>query len=266
MKIRLLGCIVLALASGISQAKSRLDLGVGLGYTQIPHYIGAAQKHQYLIPYPYVYYKSDKIEFNRNALNASLWQHEKWLVDWSASGNLALDSDDNQLRKDMDDLAWVLEFGPALRYFWLGDKESDDSFSAIFAIRHGIGFDKLDLEHVGFLFEPGLRYQAHYQVSNWQLKLTASWQLVYADQNYNSYYYSVGADQVTENRGFYQADSGLNSQRLSLGLTASQGDWWYGAFLRYNDLASSSVKDSPLVAKERDWMVGLAATRIFNIF
>ncbi|EWH10604.1 putative outer membrane protein [Catenovulum agarivorans DS-2] len=257
---------LVALVPTLLAAKSQLDIGVGLGYTQIPHYVGAAQQHQYLVPYPYVYYKSDKIEFNRNALNASLWQHENWLVDWSASGSLALDSDDNQLRKGMDDLAWVLEFGPALRYFWLGDKESDDSFSAIFAIRHGIGFDKLNLEHVGFLFEPGLRYQSLYQLSDWQLKLTASWQLVYADRNYNSYYYSVPVEQVTTTRHFYQAGAGLNSHRLSLGLTASHGHWWYGAFFRYNDLTNASVKNSPLVAKKRDWMLGIAITRIFNVF
>ncbi|MCU4676645.1 MipA/OmpV family protein [Catenovulum sp. 2E275] len=248
-----------------TKQKAQLDLGIGLGYSQIPHYLGSEQSHHYTIPFPYVYYRSEHLTVDRQSVRADLWKNQNWELDYSLSAAFALDSDENQARANMPDLAWVLAAGPALKYHFERDLEKG-ALTGILAARHAVGIDENGLDHVGFIFEPGLAYQKAFPLNSSQIILSLQAQLVFAEQNYLDYYYGVAQSYATENRAAYQANSGFYASQLSLGLSYRHNNWWFGGFVRHYNLAGSSIEDSPLVRQQQNNLIGIAVTRIFPIY
>lgn len=249
-----------------TQQGAKLDLGIGLGYSQIPHYIGSSQNHHYTVPYPYVYYRSEHFTLDRRALIASIWQQGAWSLDWSASADFALDSDENAVRQGMPDLAWVAQIGPALKYHYAIGDSGQQHLTTVFALRQAVAIDGFSFDHAGFLFEPGIVYQHSFKWLSHQWRLSAQAQLVFADREYMGYYYDVAAPYATANRAEFSAQAGFQSTRLSLGLTFRHHDWWFGGFTRYYNVSGSNIKQSPLVTDQHNLLVGIAVTRIFSIF
>jgi outer membrane protein len=82
--------------------------------------------------------------------------------------------------------------------------------------------------------------------------------VLYADRDYNGYYYSVAPQYATPARPAYTAPGGYSGYRLSLGWSLHRDDMVYGAFLSYIDLDGASFAASPLLSRRHDVSIGFA--------
>jgi outer membrane protein len=94
------------------------ELGLGLAALSLPDYPGADQGRSYVLPFPYLIYRGERLKANRDGLRGLLFEHPRWDLDISAGGSLPVNSKDNRAREGMDDLDFSFEFGPlcALNY------------------------------------------------------------------------------------------------------------------------------------------------------
>jgi outer membrane scaffolding protein for murein synthesis (MipA/OmpV family) len=80
----------------------------------------------------------------------------------------------------------------------------------------------------------------------------------FATRKYHDHYYSVAPAYVTENRPAFNAGGGYSGWANQLALSRRAGDWWYGLFVRHDNLRGTAFVDSPLVESREALSGGLA--------
>jgi len=258
-------CLFSSVSSGEKLAtdyQTLFEIGVGVSVVNIPHYAGSEQSKSYALPFPFFNYQSKKISLNREGLKRYLFRGDNWDLDLSFSGTVPLDSDDNRARRGMPDLDWVGLVGPAFNYSLY--RKNNHELKISVPLRFGMATDFKEFESVGWDFSPKLQWRT--KVVNDQIvwRTTASFELEYTDDRYNSYYYSVDSDYVTNERPEYNAGSGFAGYKMTIGINRRDGDFWMGAFTRYRNMSDAAFVDSPLVTAKQNYYMGLAFAWIFN--
>ena len=236
------------------------ELGLGLAALSRPDYPSADQERSYVLPFPYVIYRGERLKANRDGLRGLLFEHPRWDLDISAGGSLPVNSKDNRAREGMDDLDFSFEFGPSLR-FKLRDTPIESlqlrvNLRALLAVD---GFPGMSYE--GWVLNPELRWQ---QQLTEALSWGASLQTRYGSDDYHNYFYGVAPRFATLNRPAYQADAGHNSSGVALNVRwHANADWRISAAVSYIDLRDASFNDSPLFKKNSGAYFSLSMARIF---
>jgi len=234
----------------------RLDYGIGVAYINIPEYIGAKNTIQYVLPYPYIYYSSKKLTIEKNSLFKHIYNSKKFKIDMSFSGTVPVKSDSDSLRYGMDDLDLTLEAGPNFIYKYLRyDNVSIDlnlPIRAAFSVGDSINY-------IGYLYNPNISLR--YYINDLEIEAQAG--VVYADDNYYSYFYDVDTNDVTNTRYQYSSKSGFGGYKTSIGFSYIQKDMFYGGFIRYYDLSDAVFKDSSLVDSNHATFVAFKIGYIF---
>jgi len=104
---------VLLIATTLTEA-SELDLGIGFSGLSYPDYVGSSHQNNIIIPYPYIYYRSDKLQIDNEGLQRKLFSINDLTLKLSLSGTLPVES--RGAREGMDDLDAAGEIGPSLLY------------------------------------------------------------------------------------------------------------------------------------------------------
>ena len=78
---------------------AEIELGAGTFFTSLPKYLGSEEQNSYTLPFPYFYYRSDKLEIDRNSFTRYFWQQNNWYLDFSATGNLPVESNKTKIMK-----------------------------------------------------------------------------------------------------------------------------------------------------------------------
>ncbi|WP_341502698.1 MipA/OmpV family protein [Gallaecimonas sp. GXIMD4217] len=244
-------------------AAATLELGLGATVTYLEDYVGAGEGQTYVLPFPYIYYRSDKLSIDRNLIRGELAEKGPWRLELSLSGSIPADSDDNRARRGMMDLGWLGSAGPALQYYLDGDGHSDNAFYLELPVRAAVSLDDGDLHGRGVEVEPALVWQRRYQWGSWDLKPTLRVGPRWASRDYHQYYYGVAPEFALADRPAYQAGSGFGGWKLAAGLTLRHGHWWLGAFVRGHELGDASFRDSPLVKDSQSLSGGVALAWVF---
>ena len=92
------------------------EVGVGAAVLYSPHYRGSDQSRAQAVPLPYLIYRGEKVKVDRDGIRASLFDLNRFELDFNGGGAFPVKSDDNRARKGMPDLGGFLEFGPSLNY------------------------------------------------------------------------------------------------------------------------------------------------------
>jgi MipA family protein len=274
MKASLSLLILIAATSGIASATDSgaqgssggvLEYGIGVTNLSFPHYPGSDQSHVLTLPFPFLSYYSEKLELDGAELQGRLWRGDYWTLDISTGGALPVDADDNEAREGMDDLHWMGEVGPALRYSPEWSQVSPDwQFRLTLPLRQTIEADGLDFTGRGWVFIPNLHAKRDIQFGDHRWELQSSIGLRYSSQRYHQHFYGVPADQVTADRPAYDASQGLTAYNVSLGLSWRREQWWIGGFIWHYDYSNSAVRDSPLLRDLRQQSIGLSAAYILG--
>lgn len=255
--------VLLALSTAVyasdEQRLPKWELGVGLSAFSLPDYPSADQDQTYVLPFPYIIYRGERLKAGRDGLRGLLFESGRWDLDISAGGSLPVNSEDNRAREGMDDLNVSLELGPSLRFKFIDTPEQKIQLRLnLRALLAADDFPSLDYE--GWLFNPELRWRQHYGEC---YVLGSSLQLRYGSRDYHNYFYGVAPRFVTASRPSYQAERGYNSAGVSAYAAAKlDRNWRITASVSYYDLHDAAFNDSPLFRKNSGAYIGFSISRI----
>ncbi len=262
-------CLLLtgALAVTDAQAQEGLPLwevGGGGAVLRVPDYRGSEEVRTYVLPVPWLVYRGEIFRADRDGVRARLFNSERVDLNLSINGSVPVDSDRNKARQGMEDLRPLFEIGPVANiHLW----RSADNRAALdlrlparaaFTFRSGV-------EHVGYVFAPqlnlDLRWPSATAPDRWNLGLLV--EVPFSDRRLNGYFYSVTAAEATATRPEYQARSGYGGWQALAAVSHRMDRWWFGGFIKYDNLSGAVFADSPLVTQRRQVSGGIAISYVF---
>lgn len=243
--------------------RAELEAGVGIGYAHVPDYLGSDEAEDYVLPFPYIRYRSEKLSIDRNAIQGNLWRSGNWSLELSFGGAIRVESDKNKAREGMDDIDFIGEAGPALHYYFRGDRKNDNALFLILPLRSAVSSDFTSAQLRGFTFNPSVRWRRSYWMGDVEVRPQLSVELRSATADYHDYLYGVEKKFETRNRSEYSADKGFGGYGISYSTALVWEHYLLAGFVRYVDIADASFADSPLVRQNTNLFFGFAAAYLF---
>ncbi|WP_373098006.1 MipA/OmpV family protein [Zhongshania sp.] len=235
------------------------ELGAGIAGFHLPDYPGAEQSSSYVLPFPYIIYRGERVKADREGVRGLLFEHRHWDLNISAGGSLPVNSGENRARDGMDDLDFSFEFGPSLR---LKLQESAKQKTHLrFNVRALLDLDGFpSMNYEGWVFNPELRWQR--QLTD-ELSWGARVQVRYGSKDYHDYFYGVAPQFARSDRHAYRAPAGYNSTGSDIRIRwEAPSGWRVVMALSYVDLHDASFNDSPLFKKNSGAYFSLSIARI----
>lgn len=257
----LAACVCAAQADDIAPPppqETRVEFGVGLGGVHFPDYTGASEKRTVILPFPYFVVHSRFLDVDRNRVRGKLFKDDSWSLDLDFGGNVSVSSSDTQERRDMPDLDWLGEVGPALRYrVWRGER--GNGFDLVLPARVAMSVRAATFHHRGYVSDPRAEWRRNWPLeSGDRVTLDANLAAVFVDRSYAEYYYGVAPQYATATRPAYQASGGYGGWHSQLGVSWHRGAMVYGAFIEHSSLHGAAFQNSPLVSEADGWSFGVA--------
>lgn len=250
-------------SSGYAQERPFWEFGVGLGAVSFADYLGSDRRRNWLLPVPYVIYRSERINVDRERASGRLFKTDRLRLDLSVSGSVPVDSDDNPQREDMPDLDPVVEFGPALEFDLYRTSTERDRWFLTLPLRSAFSVALDEFRHIGWISNPNLQYERKHQTGSGLWTVTATLGPRFGDRRYYRYYYAVEPRFATADRPNFSTSGGFGGWRFSGGFSRRSGNIWYGAFVRYYNLTGAKFTGSPLVQTDHSWVAGFGVAWVF---
>ena len=226
---------------------------LGTGVLQ-PAYPGAAEQVNLLLPLPYMIYRGKYLRIDRGTVGVRAIKTPRTELDVGFAASLGSRADNIEVRRGMDDLGILLEFGPRLKIN-LGDMSEGIQQSRIqFALR-GV-FDINDhLSYHGMAFEPAWVNEITIPES-WATTISIG--AVLGNLQLVDTFYRVTPTEATATRPAYNAHSGLISTRASiLSSRMINRDLRFFGYLRFDSVVGAANHDSPLVKRDNGWSAAI---------
>jgi MipA family protein len=236
------------------------EVGVLPGVILMPHYRGSDEYTLWAMPLPYVIYRGDILQLDREGFQGIFQRSEHWEASISGWGNPPVD-EDNKAREGMDQLDPVIEAGPSLKWYFSG-RHPDQTLYLKWAIRSvaSVGFpDDFHTAYRGLKSAINLVYvnDAPFGCRRWQASVNSG--LEAADATFHRYFYEVTAADARPDRPAYRPGKGFSgltvSGRLIYAITDRLSLAGYG---RWENVSWAAYTDSPLVKEKNNFIVGAA--------
>ena len=247
----------------VMPAHAELEVGLGMSAIHVPDYIGSNESKDYYLPFPYLRYRSEKISVDRDLIQANMWHSGNWSLEISLGGAVKVDSDKNIARQDMPDLDFIIEGGPALHYYFLGDRSLDNALFIELPIRAATSTDFTQADYQGYTFNPRIVWRRGYQHGDYLLRPQISLGLRSASSEYHDYTYGVKPQYATANRAAYKGESGYGGWQMGYSTAILWSDLLVAGFMRYVNIKDSAFLDSPLVKRDDSLVIGVATAYLF---
>lgn len=236
------------------------EVGIAAVGTRLPHYIGSDEYENYISPLPYVIYRGDLLRADRDGVRGIFYQSEKFETNLSFWGNPPV-SEKNGAREGMPELDAIGEVGPALRYYvyrhgWQDYIYVQAALRTSWSIDFQGGLD-IEMDYQGLNGGLDLYYQnkSLFEAQKFTIRLRAG--LLFADSQYNDYFYSVDNRYATTDREAYDAKGGYAGLLLSTGLYKRLTDrLGIGFYARWNNIDGAVFEESSLVRQENNYAIG----------
>ena len=213
-----------------------------MGSLLYPDYVGSDHSNLLVFPYPYILYRSDKLEIDKEGLKKELFSSQDFSIKLSLAGSLPISS--SGAREGMPDLDPSGEIGPAFVYTFY--EENALSLKLGVPVRAVFSTDLKTVDYRGFISQ--IRSEFEYTTeNNYLFQLYTGF--AFADSRYNNYLYGVDSQFVNNNREEYHAKGGYSAFQTAVGLSKDFKKFWLGAFLKHQVLTNSSFSNSPLVRR-----------------
>ncbi len=230
----------------------KFEWGIGAAALSLPDYRGSSRSQQSLLPFPYIKYRGKRLLID-DGIEARLFEIPDLLL--SISGNGALPPpDDTPERAGMPRLDASIELGPSLEYRFFRDDFHSLWLELPLRFAVAIGSDN---KQIGQVFTPRLAWRkpAHYK-DDWKLRLAGG--PLFADADFHRYFYEVEPAYASAERPAYDAEKGFSGWRLDFTFSRRLDGYWFGGFVRYDNLSGSVIEDSPLVTDSAQIMAGVS--------
>ncbi len=249
--------ILLIIVSIVQSKDSKLELGIGVASLYYPAYIGSKSTQILTLPLPYLRYEGEYFRIDEDGINGKLFGINGLRIDLSLNGSLPSSSEENSAREDMPDLDLTGEIGPNLIYNIYEKGPSKLEFEL--PLRAVLSTDFSNLKYRGIVSTPQLKYSLYYTEFEWTLRTG----IMFADRDYNNYFYEVKEQYVRVDRKAYGSEGGFSGYKNRIGVTYLKGNWWAGAFASYINIDKAVFRDSPLVETSDALYIGASIAYIF---
>lgn len=229
------------------------EAGLGLAAVSFPDYRGSDRQKAYMLPLPYLIYRGDVLQVDRDGLRGLLFESPRFETTLSASGTVPTRSHDEGARTGMPDLDPILEVGISMN--WEAFSNESVRVRIRMPVRAAIASDFRSVDHVGWRLEPVLNIESVERPRRWALSFSTGPSI--ADRRYHAHFYSVSARHVTSTRPEYHAKGGYSGWTVISSASRRFDRTWVGAFLRYDNLNSAQFEDSPLIENRHAFMAGV---------
>jgi outer membrane protein len=247
---------------GLKPRLPKWELGVGPGVLSLPDYRGSDQQRAYVLPFPYVAYRGEKIRADRQGIRGHLVDTGAFDLDLSLSAGVPVNSDKNPARTGMPGLKPTVEVGPQAIFRLYGKPTSNTFLSLRLPVRKVFALDVEQFGDPGWVATPNLNLNLRNTlIPQWNVSMGAG--AYFGDANHHRYYYGVDSQYATSSRSAYNARGGYGGAQLSFALTRRFDRWWVGGFARASTVSGAVFADSPLVKQNTNWYVGLGAAYVF---
>lgn len=237
---------------------AKLEWGLGIATLTHPDYRGSTHDQVRTLPMPYLKYRGERLRVDEG-IEGRIFKTPDLLLSLSGNGSLP-SSDDNPERQGMEKLDAIVEFGPSLEYRVRHDHVS--SLWVELPLRFALNVED-DLNSIGTIFHPRLAWRKPALGKfDWKFQLTGG--PLYADENYNGYYYNVKDSEVTPTRAAYTAGDGNAGYRIDFTYSRRIQKFWVGGFFRYDSLSGSDLKESSLVTTNSNWTAGIGIVWVIS--
>lgn len=195
---------------------------------------------------PYFLYRGESFRVDRDVTGYRAIKTPRFEFDVGFAGAFGSSSDKIKARQGMESLGTMIEFGPRLKWNIqdLGNKGKwrfELPLRGVFDASNGFKFKGMSLE-------PELSFERR-AFAGWNY--STSFSTVWANQALSKTFYQVNSNEVTSNRGAYQAQSGLMLVRLTNTISHKLGkDWRVFGGVRIDSVNGAKNQDSPLVKKK----------------
>src|SRR5690606_23663252 len=235
------------------------EAGVGVTALRLPDYRGADRSRSYLLPLPYLVYRSPWLSVDRGGLKAELLEQGRLELDFSVNLSVPVRSDGNPARAGMPDLRPSLELGPQLLADLWDSADGRSKLQLQLPLRYAFALSS-STRDAGFIFHPRLgldvRDFAGFRGLNAGLVIGP----MFATARQHEYFYTVDPQFATPARPAYEASGGYSGTQLTLALSKRFPGYWFGGFVRADWLDGAVFTDSPLVRRKSSVAAGVAVS------
>ncbi|MFV2056228.1 MAG: MipA/OmpV family protein [Thiohalomonadales bacterium] len=250
----------------LAQAEHRplREWGIGITYVVAPIYRGAKPTRDYVIPIPFVRLRGEVLAADEDGMKGRIFKNNRLKLSISLGGSLPVSDDTDGARKGMPNLDLTFGVGPSLKYLLWKPRSNAQVIRLELPLRAVFSVGDPILAYQGWTVSPliGWIRKFHSPGAFWRLKIGAG--PLFADRNYNNYFYQVESKFSTAQRPAYNTHSGYTGSRISFKLSLNTKHIYLGVFARYDDLRNAVFIDSPLVETEDYAIFGIVASWIFS--
>jgi len=244
-------------AARAAQEEPRWELGVGVAGLSIPAYRGSTERDRYILPLPYGTYTGDAVAVDREGIRGKLFRSERLRLELSIDAAPPAKSTSGA-RVGMPKLDPVIEAGVSLGINLA--RSGTSRWSLNLPLRAANATDIVHTHPLDWTFEPHVKFVSGNH-GGWEYDVSAG--PTYAAEEYHDYYYEVAPEFATAARPAYNARGGYSGSRITVTVSKRFGQFWIGAFARYDDLSGAVFRASPLVGTDRAFMAGAGIAWIF---
>ncbi len=249
-------------ASPRAAKKPLWEVGGGIGAAQLPHYPGSEQYHNFVLPFPYVIYRGERIRVGRQERKAILYQGTEHFWDISLGGSLPVDSNDNDARKGMKSLPPSLEIGPRWSYR-LSSSKRLRSFVRL-PVRKAFALDLEDFHDIGNILELNLNIDIFWdQAQSWQSHISTG--IMGADRNYFDFFYRVRKEEARPERPAWRSHAGYGGVDFSFSLSKKIDRIVIFSSVYLHYIENAVFEESPLVHTKLNWAGAFAIRCVFYV-
>lgn len=260
----LYGLALVGLLSSAAKAEELplWEAGAGVGVINFPSYRGSSNRQTYVLPVPYLVYRGEFLQIDRQRARGIFFKSGRVELDISLNGAVPVRSKDNLVRQGMPDLASTFEIGPSAKVALTRSADGKSDLSLKLPVRPVFATDLSTFRNAGWIFQPQLNANLRDAGdSGWNLGLAVG--PLFADRNYHQYFYGVDAAYATPTRPAYSASGGYSGFQFIGSISKRFPSYWIGGYMKYDDLHGATFLNSPLVSKNNAFTAGFAVTWIF---
>ena len=215
------------------------EVGIALGGVSLPQYMGSDERYNFAAPIPFVIYRGERLNIDREGMRMALFGLGELTLDASLGVGLPV-KNSNVARAGMPPLHFSLQAGPRLNWNFHATEKSDWTLRLPWR-----GVVDIKGHYLGWVSEQEV--QVEYAARE-DLTLTLKAGALYGSEQFNSYYYDVAPLYATAQRPAYATGAGLHSVGVagSISWQINERVRVY-SMLRYRNLSSGVVRNSPLV-------------------
>jgi MipA family protein len=210
-------------------------------------YPGSKQQVNRGLVLPFLVYRGRVVRAEQGGVGLRAAHTDSIDLDIGFAGSFGSAASDNDARRGLPDIGWLVEFGPRLRW------RIGHGFSAALPVR-GVFDASNRFEYRGIAVEPVLAWGSRAQGWGYGVSLG----LLAGDRRLSDTFYGVAPIYATATRPAYEARAGLIATRLSFNLSRRlASDWRFFAYARTDSVHGAANETSPLVDRKVGYSAGV---------